>query len=56
MATFVLANGGPEIGRILGHPGNEAFYGLLGESYSSAFRGNRGMLPRQRLLFSLQKA
>jgi hypothetical protein len=30
MATFVLANDGREIGRILGHPANEAFYGLLG--------------------------
>ena len=29
--TFVLANDGREIGRILGHPGNEVFYGLLGE-------------------------
>ena len=29
--TFVLAYEGREIGRILGHPGNEAFYGLLGE-------------------------
>jgi hypothetical protein len=28
--TFVLANDGREIGRILGHPGNEVFYGLLG--------------------------
>jgi hypothetical protein len=29
--TFVLVHGGREIGRILGHPGNEFFYGLLGE-------------------------
>ena len=29
--TFVLAYDGREIGRILGHPGNEVFYGLLGE-------------------------
>jgi hypothetical protein len=29
--TFVLASDGREIGRILGYPGNEAFYGLLGE-------------------------
>jgi len=29
--TFVLANDGREIGRILGHPGNEFFYGLLAE-------------------------
>jgi hypothetical protein len=29
--TFVLANDGREIGRILGHPGNEVFYGLLGQ-------------------------
>jgi thioredoxin-related protein len=29
--TFVLANNGREIGRILGYPGNEVFYGLLGE-------------------------
>jgi len=29
--TFVLAYDGREIGRILGHPGDEVFYGLLGE-------------------------
>jgi hypothetical protein len=29
--TFVLAYDGREIGRILGYPGNEIFYGLLGE-------------------------
>jgi hypothetical protein len=29
--TFVLVHGGREIGRILGYPGNEFFYGLLGE-------------------------
>jgi hypothetical protein len=29
--TFVLAYNGREIGRILGYPGNEVFYGLLGE-------------------------
>ena len=29
--TFVLAYDGRELGRILGHPGNDVFYGLLGE-------------------------
>jgi hypothetical protein len=29
--TFVLMYDGREIGRILGHPGSEFFYGLLGE-------------------------
>lgn len=28
--TFVLADGGREVGRIIGYPGNEFFYGLLG--------------------------
>jgi len=28
MATFVLANDGREIGRILGHPGNECLLGV----------------------------
>jgi hypothetical protein len=29
--TFVLAEGGREIGRIVGYPGNEFFYGQLAE-------------------------
>ena len=29
--TFVLIDGGREIGRMVGYPGREFFYGLLGE-------------------------
>src|SRR5262245_22858666 len=28
--TFVLADGGSEVGRIVGYPGEDFFYGLLG--------------------------
>ncbi len=38
--TFVLAEAGREIGRVVGYPGEEFFYGLLGSFLKSQPREN----------------
>jgi hypothetical protein len=39
--TFVLAEDGREVGRLVGYPGSEFFYGLLGEVLARLPRSTR---------------
>lgn len=44
--TFVLVDGGREVGRITGHPGPDFFWGLLGELLERLDRGRNGGAAR----------
>ena len=44
--TFVLADKGREIGRIIGYPGADFFWGMLGELFAKLDRTTIGGRPR----------
>jgi protein-disulfide isomerase len=43
--TFVLIEDGREVGRVVGYPGSDFFYGLLGEVLARLPRQRGGSLP-----------
>lgn len=48
--TFVLADGGKEVGRIAGHPGNDFFYPRLNELFARLPQGQSApSAPPERL-------